>query len=123
VGSAGVAEGEDDVEGQLEDKLELAHRNEEDIVGDEIVVVQAGRSKDDVGKDTQNPSPRNVYRPAPAGAYQQTQFHATLRVGEESRSPKHSSYVASPMPLPIPVSSCPCRWFPARTPMPATVSG
>jgi hypothetical protein len=57
VGSADVAGGEDDIEDQLEDELELEHRNEEDNAWDNIVVLPAGRSKDDVSTDTQNPSP------------------------------------------------------------------
>jgi hypothetical protein len=55
-----VASGEieGDAGDDVEDKLWLDHRNE--VVNDardEIVVVQAGRWKDDVGTDTQNPSP------------------------------------------------------------------
>jgi hypothetical protein len=50
-----VAGGEDDVEDDVEDQLE-----------DKLVI---GRSKDDVSTDMRNPSPSNVYRPAPAVAY------------------------------------------------------
>jgi hypothetical protein len=46
-----------DIEGNIEDEVEdkLEHRNE-DFVGDEIVVVRARRSEDDM----RNPSPSNA---------------------------------------------------------------
>jgi hypothetical protein len=46
-----------EIEGDIGDDVEVEHRNEEDDVEDEIVVVRPGRSEDDVGTDMRNLSP------------------------------------------------------------------
>jgi hypothetical protein len=52
-----LAEIEGDIGDDIGDDVEVEHRNEEDDVEDEIVVVRPGRSEDDVGMDMRNLSP------------------------------------------------------------------